>query len=199
MAFSSYRDANRRAHRRTNGDALHVLAFDRLRFQVQHKIDKGFDVVLERWRVEAHLADDSVYDAAVVVAELHLAGLVLLHDAAYIGRYRTGAGRRHQPARTEHLAQWTDQAHHVRSSDAHVKLRPAVLDLLCQIFLTDDIGSRGFRHFGHVSLGKHCHALRAADAVRQHDRPADDLVGLFWIDAQPHVNLDRLVELRVAE
>src|SRR5436190_14515508 len=126
MAFSSYRDANRRAHRRTNGDALHVLAFDRLRFQVQHEVDEGLDVVLERWRVKAHLADDGVHDAAVVVAELHFAGLVLLHDPPNIGRYRTGAGRRHQPARTEHLAQWTDEAHHVRRGDAHVEFRPAV-------------------------------------------------------------------------
>ena len=52
---------------------------------------------------------------------------------------------------------------------------------------------------GQVALGEHDDALRLADAVRQHDRAADELVGLLGIDAQPHRDLDRLVELRVVE
>jgi len=35
--------------------------------------------------------------------------------------------------------------------------------------------------------------------VRQDHRAANDLIGLLGIDPQTHVNLNRLVELRVAE
>ena len=49
------------------------------------------------------------------------------------------------------------------------------------------------------ALGEHHHALLLADAVRQHDRAADDLVGLRGVDAQPDRDLDRLIELRAVE
>ena len=97
------------------------------------------------------------------------------------------------------LPERADQAHHVRRGDAHVELGPAVLDLLGQVFLADDVGAGGLGGFGQVALGEHGHALRLADAVRQHDRAADDLVGLLGIDPQAHVDLDRLVELGRAE
>ncbi len=49
------------------------------------------------------------------------------------------------------------------------------------------------------ALGEHDHSLLLADAVRQHDRAADDLLGLRVVDAQPDRDLDRLVELRAFE
>ena len=44
-------------------------------------------------------------------------------------------------------------------------------------------------------LAEHKDALRLPDSVRQHDRPADDLVGLLGVDPQTHCNFYRLIEL----
>ena len=118
---------------------------------------------------------------------------------ADFGRDGAGTRRRHQPARTEHAPQRTDHAHHVGSGDAGVELGPAVLDLLGQLVAADFIGPGGLGLLGQVSLGEHDHPQRLADAVRQHDRAADQLIGLLGIDAQPHRDVDRLIELRVVE
>ena len=50
-----------------------------------------------------------------------------------------------------------------------------------------------------VALGEDHRPQRPADAVRQHDRAADQLVGLLGVDPQPHDDLDGLVELRGVE
>ena len=97
---------------------------------------------------------------------------------ADVGRHRAGTGRRHQAARTEHLTQRADELHHVGRGDAGVELGPAVFDLLGQVLLADFIGAGRLGLFGLVALGEHHDALLLADAVRQHDRAADDLVGL---------------------
>ena len=55
------------------------------------------------------------------------------------------------------------------------------------------------RFVGLRALGEHDDALLLADAVRQHDRAADDLLGLRVVDAQPDRDLDRLIELRAVE
>jgi len=73
------------------------------------------------------------------------------------------------------------------------------LIFLRQVFLAHVV-SAGFLGCNcQVAFGEHGDALAAADAVGQHDCAADDLVGLLGIDAQADVNLDRLIELRIAE
>ena len=48
----------------------------------------------------------------------------------------------------------------------------------------DFVGSGGLGFFGLIAFGEHDDLFRFADAVRQHDRTADQLIGLFGIDAQ---------------
>ena len=115
---------------------------------------------------------------------------------ADVGRHRAGAGRRHQAARAEHFAQRADELHHVGRGDAGVEVGPAVFDLLGQVFFADYVGAGRLGRFGLVALGEHDHAQLLADAVRQHDRAADDLIGLLVVDAQPDRDVDRLIELR---
>src|SRR4029079_5289553 len=97
-------DSHRGTHRGTNGDAFYVLTFDRLWLQVQDEGDERFNVVFELWAFEAHLADDGVYDAAVIVAKLDLTGLIFFNNPGHVGRDSARAGRGHQPAGAEHLA-----------------------------------------------------------------------------------------------
>ena len=144
--------------------------------------------------VEAQLADDAVHDAGRVVAEFDLSGLVLLYDFGHIGRHGAGTRRRHQTPRTEDIAEWSDEPHHVRGRDAGVEVDPTSLDL-AQFFLTHDVGSGVFGRRHYVALGEHHDPLRPADSVRQHERTADDLIGLLRIDAQADGDLDGLVEL----
>ena len=64
-------------------------------------------------------------------------------------------------------------------------------DLLGQFLAADFIGAGRFGFLGLVAFGEHDHALRLADAVRQHDRAADHLIGLLGVDAQADRDLDR--------
>src|SRR5687768_10135538 len=120
-----------------------------------------------------------MHDAAVVIAELDLAGLVFLDDPRHVGSHGASPWGRHQAVGPEHLSQGTDQPHHVRGGNAHVEVRPAVLDFLRQVFLAHDVGAGGLGLLGKVPLGEHGHPLGLADAVGEHDRAADDLVSLL--------------------
>ena len=136
-----------------------------------------------------------VHVAALVDAELDLAGLRLLHRLGHVERDRAGLRIRHQAARTEHATELTDLPHLVRRGDHDVEVEPAVLDLRrgtpCRrsrrrpprppaIFAPD---------------GDHEHAHGLAGAGREDDRAAHDLVGVPRIDAEADGDLDRLVEL----
>ena len=57
-------------------------------------------------------------------------------------------------------------------------VQPSLI-FLARSSCADVVGAGGLGRFGQVALGEHDHALRLADAVRQHDRAADDLVGLL--------------------
>ena len=89
----------------------------------------------------------------------------------------------------------TDDTHHVRRGDADVELGPTALDLFGQFRPADFVGAGRLGLVDLVALGEDDHAERLADSVGQHDRAADQLVGLLGIDAQAHDDLDRLVEL----
>src|SRR5262249_6462503 len=68
-------------------------------------------------------------------------------------------------------------------------------DLLDEVVAAGEIGP-GVLGLGDViALGKDEHADRLADAVRQRDGAADQLVALGGVHAERHVDLDRLVEL----
>ncbi len=147
--------------------------------------------------VEAHLAHDGVDVAARVVAELDLAGLVFPHDLGHVlaSRCRCAARASGHAGRAPCPGGPTTPIMSGAAMQASKSSQPSWIFLARSSWPTSSRPGRPGR-FGQVPLGEHHHALRLADPVRQHDRAADDLIRLLGIDAQPHVDFDRLVELR---
>src|SRR6202007_2866609 len=99
--------------------------------------------------------DRGVHDARLVDAELHLAGLGVLHRGGHIGRPGAALRVAQQTARAEDLAERTDYAHRVRRSDHDVEVQIAGLDLFGQVFHADDVGAGGTGFFSLGALRKH--------------------------------------------
>src|SRR5262249_35006151 len=79
--------------------------------------------------------------------------------------------------------------------DDLVEVEPVLfLDLLDDVLGADEVGARRFRLLRLLALGEDENALRFANAVRQHDRSANILIGLPWIDVQANRHFDGLVE-----
>ena len=132
--------------------------------------------------------------AALVHAELDLAGLRLAHRLSDVERHRSGLRVRHQPAGAEHASQLSELAHLVRRGDEDVELQPAVLDLL-QVLGADVVRAGRFGLTGLVADRDDEHADGGAGDGRKHDGATHDLIGVTRIDAEANHCLDRLVEL----
>ena len=152
-------------------------------------------VVDEALRGEGELPDRRVNDAGLVDAELHLAGLDLLDRLRDVRRDRAGLRVRHEAARTEHLAEAPDAAHHVRRRDHGVEVHPSTEDLLDDLVTAHEVGARVLRFLLLVRAGNRQHALALAEPVGQDDRAAHHLVRMLRIDAEPQGHFHRLVEL----
>ena len=87
------------------------------------------------------------------------------------------------------------RAHHVGRRHDRVEVHPAAEDLLDDLVAADVIGAGVGGFLLLVGAGDGQHLLALAEPVRQHDRAAHHLVGVLGIDAEPHRQLDRLVEL----
>src|SRR5690606_2198363 len=98
-------------------------------------------------------------------------------------RHRADLRVRHQPPRTEHLAELADDAHRVRARDHDVEREVAALDAVREILHTDDVRAGLLRGLGVRALREDGDPDLLAGAVRQHRRAADDLVGFLRIDA----------------
>ena len=111
--------------------------------------------------------------------------------------HRDGADLRvrHQAARTEHLTEAADDAHHVGGRDHLVEVHEAALDLLGQVLGADDVGAGllASRALSPLANTATLHGL--AHAVRQHDGAADHLVGVLRVHAEVDRRVHRLVEL----
>ena len=124
-----------------------------------------------------------------------LPALASLHGLGHVEGDGARLGVRHEATRTEDAAQAADGAHHVRGGDGDVEVEDALLDLLGEIVGADDVGAGLLRLASLVALGEHGHAHVLAQAVRKDRGAAHDLVGVAHVDAQPEVDLERLVEL----
>ena len=134
-------------------------------------------------------------DGGLVHAKFHLAGFEFPDRLGHVERDRARLGIGHQAARPEHLAEPADGLHHVGSGHDRVKLQPAALDALHQVVSAHLIGARLSPLADLVPGRDDDHSLRLAQAVRQHHRAANHLVGVLRIYAQPYRQLDRFVEL----
>src|SRR5690606_11930055 len=130
-------------------------------------------------------------------AELDPAALDLVDRLGDVHGHRAGLRVRHEAAGTEHAAEAADLAHEVRGRDGGVEVRVTAGDLLDELGATDLVGAGGLRLRRPLTGGEDDDACRLAGAVRQADGPADHLVGLAGVDAEPEGDLHGGVELGV--
>src|SRR5437867_4256368 len=98
-------------------------------------------------------------NASLVEAIFDLAGFGFFDRRFHIERHSAGLGIRHQPTWAEHLAESTDEAHHVRGRRDRVEIQPSTFDFVNQIFAANKI-SAGFLGFLYLlTLGNHNYAL----------------------------------------
>src|SRR6056297_3868658 len=113
--------------------------------------------------------------------ELDFTALGGLDGVAHVHGHGDDLGDRHQVARAKHLAQTTDDRHHVRGCDAAIEIDLAALNGFHQVFGAHDIGTCGLRFFGLGATGEHGNAHVLAGAVRQADYTTDHLVSVARI------------------
>ena len=135
-------------------------------------------------------------DACWVIAKLHLARFVLANCSGDVGRDGACTWAGHQSAWPEHFAQRPDEPHHVGGCDAYIEIGPALLDLLGQVVGSHVFGAGRVGILGQIASGKHNHAFRLANAMRQNNRAADDLIRLLRVNSKPKVNLNGLIKFR---
>src|SRR3954453_14439953 len=189
-------DVDPGAHRARQGNSLDVAPF-RARGLRAHDLVEQRGVVLEQLPlVEALLADRDVDVRAAVGAVLELPGLRLADGLADVHRDRAGLRVRHLPARAEDAAELADDAHLVGRRDGDVEVVEAFLDLRGQVSRSDHArpGLLGLACL--LTVGEDGDARLAAGAVREHQRPAQLLLGVAHVQPEVEVRLDRLVELR---
>src|SRR5215207_9156693 len=181
-------------HRARHRDVSYVDALGRSGLGANDLVHEGREIRLQRVDRERHLADRRVHVAALVDAELDLAGLHLADGAADVEGHRTGLWVGHQAARAKHAPELADLTHLVRSGDHDVEVEEAVLDAL-DVLGADEVGARGLGLPRLVADGDDEHADALPCAGRQHDGAAHHLVGVPRVDAEAHRHLDSLVEL----
>src|SRR5712691_103649 len=175
-----------------------VLALHAGRPCAVDRLDHGREILDQRLLAERRLADDGVDDGGLVHAEFHAATLCVAHGLRDIERHGPRLGVRHQTARTQHAAELADLAHQIRRRHGDVEFHPATLDPFREILGADDVRARGLRLARLVALRERDHPHGLAGAVGEHGRAAHHLIGVLGIDAHPHVQLDRRIELRLA-
>src|SRR5262249_10318905 len=100
------------------------------------------------------------------------------------------------PARAEDAAEAADVPHLVRRRDRDVEVGEPLLDALREVGRADDVRARVLRLARLVALAEAGDARLAAPAVREQHRPTAPLVRVAEVEAEVHVHLDGLVELR---
>ena len=153
---------------------IHTLG--RGRFQLDQISEQSLEVALQGIRFEIHLANRAVNNACLVGAVTHLAGLRIFHCCFDVCRYRAHFRVGHQAARTQQLAQLTDDAHRVRRGDHDVKGHVSTLDLIVQIIHAYYISACGFSLFCVFTLGKYRNTDLLAGSVGQYGRTTNILV-----------------------
>src|SRR5215212_9660736 len=186
---------NARTHGRGEIHLLDVLALRGRGLGLHDGVEQRLRVLAQAVVLERDLADADVDDARLIDAVLDLAGLRLAHGRGDVEGDGAGLRVGHQAAGAEHLTQLADEAHHVGRGDDGVEVEPAALDAVDDVLAAGHVGAGLFGLLDLLALRDDEHADGLADAVRQHDGAAHELVGLARVDAQPHRQLDRLVEL----
>ena len=107
--------------------------------------------------------------AGSVETELDASLLCLLYGPSEVLRlhHSACAGVRHQTAASQNAAQAAYPAHQVRRGDCNVEAKPAALDALHKVVVTDVIGARLSGGRGGLARGENQNAYLLAKAVGQ--------------------------------
>src|SRR5215218_701712 len=192
-------DAHPRTHRRRDRDGLEVAPLRRCRLGAVDLVDQRGEVLDQRARLEARLADRQVDDGGAIRSVLDLAGLGLGHGLGHVVGDRADLRVGHLALGPEDAAELADHRHHVRRRDRHVEVAEALLHLLGEIVVADVVGARLLGLARLVALGDDGDGHLTTEAVRQRDRAAQLLLGVADVEAGADVDLDRLVELAGVE
>src|SRR5690606_6227852 len=130
-----------RAHRRTEMNSFDVNPLHGRRLEVNDRVNKRLYVFDELGGIEAELAHDGVDVPPFVVAELDLAGLVLLNSLPNFRSHGASARRGHETTRTKHAAEWANELHHVGSRDTNIEVGPAAKNPFGQLVISNFIGA----------------------------------------------------------
>src|SRR6266851_2279128 len=172
-----------------------VLTLRGRRLVSDQRVHQRREVLVQLTRVERHLADGSVDDAELVGPELDLAALHLAHGACHVvgdrARFRVG----HEAPRSEDLSKRAYARHQVGRRDRGVEVGPALRHLLDEVLAADKVSPCLLRLASPVADREDGHPNLLASAVGQDDRPADHLLGVPRIDAQPDVGFNSRIEL----
>src|SRR5262249_43383 len=147
---------------------------------------------------KASLSHRRMYDSGLIHAEFHFAGFHFLYSTRHIYSDGAGFGVWHQPARTQNFSELAHRPHHIACGNHGVEVGPVLgLDLGDHVLATHKVGAGFLRFFLLVAAGNDQHFLRLAETIGHDYGTAHHLIGVLGIDAQPHMDLDSLVELRV--
>ncbi len=158
------------------------------------RVEERPDVLRELFVAERGLADRALHDAGLLDAEFDRAALGGDDRIGDVHRHGADLRVRHQAARAEHLAETSDQRHHVGRGDAAIEFDRAALDRGDEVFGADDVRAGRARFVSLGAAGEHRDLERAARAVGQVDDAAHHLVGMLGIDAEVDREFDGLVE-----
>ena len=137
-------------------------------------------------------------DVGLVETVLDLTGLGLLDGLRQVGGHGAGLGGGHETLGAEDLTETADNAHHVGAGDDDVEIEPVLaLDLLDELHAADVIRAGFLALLFALRLAEHENLDALAGAVGQDDGAADLLVSVAGVNAELHMQLDGLVELRL--
>src|ERR1039457_3790713 len=116
-------------HGCSDRDRLHVSALRAGRLGSNDRIHQSSEIVAQFVVIERRFTNCGVNNASSVISELDASTLDVLDRLGDIEGDRAGLGVRHQPARTEDLAQPSHHAHHLGSCDRDVEVVHSLLHL----------------------------------------------------------------------
>src|SRR5699024_354525 len=134
-------NANSRPHGGGDGDSFEVGSFGAGGAQSNDFSQERAEVFLELVLGERCLSDDSVHDSGFIHAEFYTSCLHIRNGFGDVERNGSNAWVGHQSARSEDATEATDGSHHIWGCDRGIEVEPAVLDLLCEVIVSDKVGA----------------------------------------------------------
>src|SRR5262245_54168614 len=113
-------------------------------------------------------------------------------------RNRAYFGIRHQTPWPKNFADLADGAHHVGSGNRFVEIEPSAANFFNQVIPADEVGSCFLGLLFLLALRENQDPYLLAHTMRKNYGATDILVGLPRVHAQPHRELNGLIELRTS-